>query len=511
MKKILIYLVPVLLVLSSCDKYFPNDTVFEMQPFDEAACYTVDDGLVGAVSLSASEDPNFLDVKYVDALIADADGIQTVETKVTTQIVSGIKGTTEKTWVFAWAENYYDDVLIELYRNKTTDVIDSLLSGETYDGITFTDNFEGRIDATFDSVYTAGTVEEFTITEQLGKYEFFQEATRCLYGAAGSIPVLELAEKPFLVTCEAVEVMSLYSYLEIDTNAVALDNEILFYFNDYISMRIWDDEGNRIPMTDNKIGLEMAAEFGDRADESSGRVLSKCVYNLEPGKYFVRWVRAESTKSADQSETTSNYYKFRVGVFPASYEADPEIETILGKLTYPTITKVLRSPAQCDSLGVEQVDTLWAEDEELRVTDLLRSPDKMNALLNGLDSITVEDFNQGIHLSFDQSLPQGLFFLWIADSMDTDTGRALVEIDTLRMYINGGAFTMYKSTLDHPSGGKRFAPVTANVTGITFRENFVSTDIKDVLYFYNFDENLYIFSLNYNGEEDGINMVIIDS
>lgn len=502
MKKILIYLVLVLLVLSSCD-YIPDDTfVFEMDPFDEAACYTVDGGLTGGVTLLASEDPNFLDVKYVDALIADADGIQTIETEVTTQIVSGIKGTTEKTWVFAYAENYYvgeENVLIELYRNKTTAVIDSLLSGETYDGITFTDNFEGRIDATFDSVYTAGALQEFTITEHMSKYAFFQEATRCLYGSTGKIPVMELADRPFNVTCAAVEVMSLYSYLDIDTNAVELDNEITFYYDDYISMRIWDAEGNRIPMTDNSISLEMAAEFGDRADGSSGRVLSKCVYNLDPGRYFVRWIRAESTKAADQSETTSNYYKFRAGIFPSSYEADPEIEDIAHKLAYPTITKTLKSAAQCDSLGVEQVDTLWAADEELRVTDLLRSPAKMNALLAGLDSVTVNDFDQGIHLSYDPELPQNLFFLRFEDMED---------VDTLRMYINGGSFTMYKSTLDHPSGGKRFSPVSANVVGVTFREVFVSTDIKDVLYFYNFDESLYIVALNYDGEEDGISLVI---
>jgi hypothetical protein len=278
-------------------------------------------------------------------------------------------------------------------------------------------------------------------------------------------------------------------------------------------MRIWDSTGTRIPMFDNNINLEMAAEFGGRKDGGSGIVLSKCVYNLEEGKYFVRWIRAESTKNSSQftsadPESITNYYSFKVGVFPSEYMKDSLTVDAAAKLLAPTVTKVLRSVAQCDSIEVEQRDTLWQADEKLVITHLLRSADKMNALLSGLDSITYADLDKGIHLSYDQTLPQGLFFLSIADSIDTDIGRVAVNIDTLTMYVDGGAFAMYNLKREYADGRKQFGSFSANVKGLTFREIFVSQDIDNVFYFYNFKENLYIVAVNYDGDNDGINMVI---
>lgn len=492
MKKTLVYLVLVLLMLSGCG-YFDNTIDFTMDPFDEAACYTVDGGLTASKTLKANTDPYYLDDKNVDALMADADGIQTVLTKVKVVLATGDKSSVVETRAFATIENYYDAVsTIELYLHKTTDVVDSLLTGQTYAGVTLTDDIETDIIAYFDSVHTLGAEQDFVITDEMGKYAYFQEATRCIYGKTASIPVLKLEEKPYNVTCAAVEVMSLYSYLEVD-----VDDLVTFYYNDYMSMRIWDADGNRLPMLDNNINLEMAAEFGDRADGGSGRVLSKCVYDLDAGTYFVRWIRAEATKSAAQftqtdPESVTNYFKYKIGIFPESYIKDTETIDIAAKIAAPTVTKVLRSAAQCDT-------TLWDADESLQVTDLLRSADKMNALLDGLDSISLADFDQGIHLSYDPTLPQGLFFLTVNDT---------ASIDTLRMYIDGGTYSMYKLISEYPSGGKKFNPFTANVVGVTFREIFVSQDIENVYYLYNFDENLYIVAVSYSGDEDGVNLVI---
>lgn len=501
MKKTLVYLVLVLLMFSSCG-YFDDTIDFEMDPFDSAACYTVDGGLTGNRTLKASTDPNFLDDKVVNALIADADGIKTIKTEVKVKIVTG-DADSVSTRAFASIKNYYDEIdpafEIELYMNKTEEIVDSLLAGQTYDGINLTSDMETDIVAYFDSIHTIGAEQVFVIEDEMTNYDFFKEATRTVYGETASIPVLEIEDKPFRVTCAAVEVMSLYSYLDIEETG-----EITFYFNDYMSMRIWDADGNRIPMKDNNIDLEMAAEFGDRADGGSGQVLSKCVYDLEAGTYFVRWIRAESTKSASQftqenPESETNYFRFIVGIFPSSYEADPEISDIAYKLLNPSVEKVLKSAAQCDSIGVEQTDTLWQADETLSVNDLLRSAVKMNALLEGLDSITVADFDKGLHMPYDQELPQGLFFLKLEDMED---------VDTLRMYVDGGSFTMYKRVQDYPSGGKKFNPFTANVVGVTFKEVFVSDKIKNVYNLYNFDENLYIVAMNYSGENDGINILV---
>ncbi|RKY56077.1 MAG: hypothetical protein DRP93_02105 [Candidatus Neomarinimicrobiota bacterium] len=508
MKKTLVYLVLVLLTLSGCG-YFDNTIDFTMEPFDEVACYTVDGGLTAFKTLKANTDPFFLDDKNVDNLMANADEMQTIETRVKVVLATGDKNASVVTRAFATIENYYtDEDVIELYLHKTTAVVDSLLTGQTYSGVTLTTDMETDINAYFDSVRTQGAEQNFVITDQMGKADFFKEVTRCIYGKTASIPTLEVNEKPYSVTCAAVEVMSLYSYLKID-----VDDVITFYYDDYMSMRIWDADGNRIPMLDNNIDLEMAAEFGDRADGGSGRVLSKCVYDLEPGTYFVRWIRAESTKSAAQftqtnPESETNYFKFKVGIFPESYIKDAETLDIVAKLVAPTITKELRSVAQCDSLGIEQTDTLWTEDATLVITDLARSAEKMNALMDGLDFITLSDFDQGIHLSYDQTLPQGLIFLSVADSVDTDTGRVAVEIDTLRIYIDGGSFSMSKLTREFVDGRKIFNPYSANVVGVTFREIYVSDEIENVYYLYNFVENLYIIAVNYDGDKDGINMVI---
>jgi hypothetical protein len=495
MKKTLVYLVLVLLVFSACS-YFTDDTIFEMDPFDQAACFTVDGGLVGSKTLKANMDPNFLDDKVVNALIANADEMKTIKTEVKVKIVTGDVGAAVETQAFAMVTNYYDSIAvnteIELYMNKTEAVVDSLLSGQTYDGVKLTADMETDIVAYFDSVRTKGAEQVFVIDDEMSNYDFFKEVIRTSYGKTGKIPVLELGDRSTQVTCGAVEVMSMYSYLNIEEA-----DQITFYFDNYMSMRIWDADGNRIPMTSNSINLEMAAEFGDRADGGSGRVLSKCVYDLEAGTYFVRWIRAESTKSSaqfttDNPESETNYFKFVVGIFPASYEADPEIVDIASKLVTTTVEKELKSAYQCDT-------TLWAEDENLQVTDLLRSADKMNALLNGLDSITVEDFDKGLHLNLDPDLPQGIFFLKLED---------IEDIDTLRMYVDGGTFTMYKRTADYPSGGKKFNPFSANLIGVTFKEIFVSEKIDNVMYLYNFDENLYIVTVTYAGENDGINMVV---
>ncbi len=508
MKKTLVYLVLVLLMFSGCG-YFDSTIDFTMNPFDEAACYTVDDALTSAKTFKANTDPYFLDDKNVDALVTNADENITITTKTNVVIVTGDVGTEVKTRAFAVIDNYYDDVTtIELYLHKTTEFVDTLLTGQTYDDVRLTSDRETDIVAYFDSIRTTGAEQDFTVTDVMGKFEFFKEVARLSYGKNGSIPELGIQEKPYNVKCQAVEIMSLYSYLNIDAA-----DEITFYYNDYMSMRIWDSTGTRIPMFDNNINLEMAAEFGDRADEGSGRVLSKCVYNLEEGKYFVRWIRAESTKNSSQftstnPESATNYYRFKVGIFPKSYEKDSLTVSIANMLVEPTIIKELRSLAQCDSLGVEQRDTIWTEDATLVITDLARSAKKMNAVFNGLDKITLTDFNQSIHLGYDQTLPQGLFFLSVADSVDTDTGRAAVEIDTLRIYIDNGSFTMYRLFKEYDDGRKLFKPFSASVVGTTFRELYVSDNIKDVLYLYNFEENLYLVSLNYDGDKDGINMVI---
>ncbi len=492
MKKTLVYLVLVLLTLSGCG-YFDNTIDFTMEPFDEAACYTVDGGLTSGKTLKANTDPYFLDDKNVDALMLDADGIQTIETRVTVVLATGDKSSAVETHAFATIENYYDDVTtVELYMHKTTAVVDSLLSGQTYSGVTLTTDMETDIIAYFDSVHTVGAEQDFVITDEMGKADFFKEVTRCVYGKTASIPTLNLSEKPFNVTCAAIEIMSLYSYLEIEDADI-----ITFYYNDYMSMRIWDADGNRIPMLDNSIDLEMAAEFGDRADGGSGRVLSKCVYDLEAGTYFVRWIRAEATKSAAQFTQTNpeselNYFRFKVGIFPESYIKDAETIDIAAKIDSPTVVKELRSAAQCDT-------TLWETEDLLVVTELLRSADKMNALLNGLDTVSLADFDEGIHLSYDPTLPQGLFFLYVENTAD---------IDTLRMYVDGGVFSLYNLIAEYPSGGKKFNPFSANVVGVTFREIFVSDNIDNVFYLYNFSENLYIVAVSYDGDKDGINMVI---
>ena len=508
MKKTLVYLVLVLLMFSGCG-YFDDTIDFTMTPFDEAACYTVDDALTSAKTFKANTDPYFLDDKNVDALVTNADENITITTKANVVIVTGDVGAEVKTRAFAVIDNYYDAVTtIELYLHKTTEFVDTLLAGQTYDDVELTSDRETDIVAYFDSVRTTGAEQDFIVTDEMGKFNFFKEVARLSYGKNGSIPELGIQEKPFNIKCEAVEIMSLYSFLNVDKA-----DEITFYYNDYLSMRIWDSTGTRIPMFDNNINLEMAAEFGDRADEGSGVVLSKCVYNLEEGKYFVRWIRAESTKNSSQftstnPESSTNYYRFKVGIFPGEYMKDSLTVDIAAKLAAPTVTKVLRSAAQCDSIEVAQRDTLWQADEKLVITHLLRSADKMNALLSGLDSITYADLDKGLHLSYDPELPQGLFFLAIEDSVGVGSLRMPVEIDTLSIYVDGGTFTLYKLNREYASGGKKFNPFTANVVGLTFREIFVSQNIDDVLYFYNYDETLYIVAVNYDGDNDGVNIVI---
>ncbi|MDZ7797945.1 MAG: hypothetical protein U5N56_13330 [Candidatus Marinimicrobia bacterium] len=294
MKKNAVYLVLVLLILGGCE-YFSSTTDYTMDPYDESACYTVDEGLTSGKTLLASTDPYFLDDNNINALIRGSDEIQMIETKVEVVIAGGDLDVSdgdasETKYAFASIENYYDSVssatIIELYMHKTKATVDSLLSGQSYDDVIFSDNFEADINATFDSVYTTGALQDWVIEDEMTKLDFFIEATRCLYGENGSIPVFETNERSYRVTCAAVEVMSLYSYLDIEESDI-----ITFYYNDYMSMRIWDEDGNRIPMTDNTIDLEMAAEFSGRGDQSTGQVLANCVYDLEPGRYLVRWIR----------------------------------------------------------------------------------------------------------------------------------------------------------------------------------------------------------------------------
>lgn len=487
MKKVAMYLIIVVLFMLGGCEYFPGDTMeFAMDHFDEAACITVDKGLTTARSLRANNDPYFLDDKNIDAWLNDADGIITIETKVNAVVTTGEKASVVSTVAFATIENYYDSVsAIELYLNKTTATVDALLSGQTYSKVVITDNIEAAIAAEFDSVHTQGAEQDFIIEDPMTKLDFFVEATRCLYGASGSIPVLSVNERSFLVTCAAVEVMSLYSYLDVEKEDV-----YTFYFNDYMSMRVWDSTGTRIPMSDNGMPLEMAAAYGGRADVNEGTVLARAEYDLKPGRYLVRWIRAESTKM--EGESTTNYFRFRVGIFFSTYEADPEIQDIADKLAAPTVEKELRSVYQCDS-------TLWAENDNLAVGDLVRSADKMNALLNGLDSLKVEDLNKGVFLKYDQSLPQGLFLLAM-DSLD--------PLDTLRMYTTGGTFTMYRRKAILSSGGMNFEPFNPNVSGITFKEMFVSKDIYNVNYMYNFVEQLYIIAVRYDGDAEGVTILI---
>ena len=382
--------------------------------------------------------------------------------------------------------------------NKTEEVVDDLLVGQTYEGVTLTNDIETAFVAYFDSNAVPAAEQNFTITDQISKYDFAIEATRAVYGETGNIPTLGFREKPYKVTCSAVEVMSLYSYLEVEEA-----DSITFYFNEYMSMRIWDDEGNRIPMADNSIGLEMAAEFGDRADNGSGLVVSKCVYVLDAGTYYVRWIRAEATKSAAQFatdvESETNYFKFRVGIFPSSYEKDDETLEIHNKMLTPTVAKEMRSVAQCDT-------SLWEEDDLLTVSQLARSADKMNALLNGLDSISNSDFNEGIELSLDPDLPQGLFFLTI------DNNDQKFDTLALKMYVDKGIFTFYKQVEKYASGGAKYNPITANVVGLTLREVYVSLDFKNVLYFDQITEGRYIVAVKYaDDENDNIHLVIRDN
>ncbi|MBW6458472.1 MAG: hypothetical protein K0B52_04835, partial [FCB group bacterium] len=295
--------------------------------------------------------------------------------------------------------------------------------------------------------------------------------------------------------CAAVEVMSLYSLLEIEE-----DDEFIFYFNQHMSMRIWDLEGNRIPMKDNGISPEMAAQFGDRADGESGRVVARCVYDLEPGTYVVRWIRSESTKTAAQfatnPESTTNYFRFRVGIFNSQYEEDPEIRQIVDIMKSPTITKQLFSPFQCNPPG----DTLWTENQLLNINDVLRSLPMTNALLNTLDSITVNDLEQGIFLSYDKSTPQGLVFMYF-DAED--------NVDTLSMYVDGGTFLFYKRTAIQNTGAHRYAVYGPNLRGVTMKEMFVDKDvINDVYYFYNVDPTLYIMAITYTGDADGVRIYL---
>lgn len=488
MKKIAVYLVVIVLfLLGGCD-YFPDRTIeYPVDHFDKASCLTVDRGLTTGKTLYASTDPYFLDDNNINALMRDADGIREITTKVNVLLATGEKNSAVSTVAFATIENYHDSVsVVELYLHKDEATVSSLISGQSFDKVVLTDNFETAMSAEFDSVHTQGSEQEFTIVDEMTNYDFFIEATRCLYGENGNIPVITPGERSTLVTCAAVEVMSLYSYFEIEEADV-----YSFYFDDYISMRIWDSTGTRVPVTDVGIPLEMAAAYSGRSDKSKGTVLGRSVYDLEPGRYLVRWIRAESTKSANNPESESNYYNFRVGIFPESYQEDSEIAEIAENLLNPSVTLTTKSVFQCDT-------SLWKENDALAVGDLLRSADKMNALLDGLDSVTVEDLDKGIFLEYDQDLPQGLFFLKL-DSLDADT---------LRIYTTGGSFVIYQRTAVMSTGGMRFGNFNPNLSGITFKEMFVSDKIDDVRYFYNFVPSLYIVALSYDGEEDGVNIVI---
>lgn len=488
MKRQVIFLMLVLFVLVGCS-YF-TDTEYEMEHFDKAACISVDNGLSTNRVVLALTDPYFLDDKNVDALMADADGEKIITTKVTTKIVNG---DANRIVAFAMVENYYDPITtIELYLNKTDSVVNSLLTGQSYDEVIITDDIETAISATFTTVNSSGEEQVFEILTPYTNMGFYEEAVRCLYGENGSIPVFKVSEKRYKVSCEAVEIMSLYSYLDITS-----EDEYTFYFNEHMSMRVWDEDGTRIPMKDNSINWTMAAEYGDRTDIGSGKVLAKCKYDLPEGRYLVRWLRAESTKQSDQFSTVAegvdNYFEFSVGIFNSTYVEDAVTVEISNKLISPIVNKELRSCYQCDT-------TLWAEDESLTISQLLRDATKMNALIAGLDSVKTDDMNKGISFTYPEGLPQGLFFLAVEDMED---------VDTLKIYLDKGSITMYKRIADYNSGGKKFDPFTANVTGITFKEMFVNDDIDKVMYMYNFNENLYIMAVPgmYAGED--IHMVFV--
>jgi hypothetical protein len=490
MKRIILYLMFVSLVFVGCD-YFSPTIDFPMDAFDETACITVEKGLVTNKTLYANIDPTFLDDKFVDNLMREGSELMLIETRATVVVATGEKSSTVKTTAFAHIENYYDSIsTIELYMNKDVATVDSLLSGQTYDDVVLTTNIYASIASAFDSVHTQGSEQDWTIEDYLTKAEFMIESTRCLYGKNGSIPALEINERSFRVTCAAVEVMSLYSYLDI-----AEEDSFTFFFNEHMSMRIWDLEGNRIPMLDNNISLEMAARYGGRADDEAGRIVAKAVYDLEPGRYFVRWIRAEATKSASQfstnPESPTNYFRFRVGVFNRSYEKDPEIVEVAEKMQSPTVTKELRSLFQCDS-------TLWNETSTLSVGEFVRSAEKSEALVAGLDTITVDDLDKGIFLEYDETLPQGLFLIYFTEA-DSATN--------LSLYVDGGSYTMFRRTTTDPDGPMRFEGFTPNVSGITFKEMFVSKDIANVHHFNNMPASLYVVSVQYDGDAGGINLV----
>lgn len=496
MKRQVILLILVLFAFVGCSYFENTETKYEMEHFDKAACISVDNGLSASKVIRALADPYFLDDKNIDALMVNADEEKIITTQVTAKIVTGDKAGSSTTIAFATIENYYDaddePSVIELYLNKTDSVVHSLLTGQSYDEVKITDNIEAAVSATFSTVTSSGAIKEFTIEDTFTNKEFYQEAVRCLYGKTGNIPIFEAGERRLSVTCRAVEVMTLYSYLDIKT-----EDEYTFYFNEHMSMRIWDEDGKRIPMKDNGIDWTMAAEFGDRTASSSGKVLAKCQYDLPEGRYFVRWLRAESTKQSKQfsssEESTSNYFVFSVGIFNSTYTADSETVEISNKLLSPVLTKELRSCHQCDT-------TLWDFDETLVITQLLRSADKMNALLNGLDSVVTEDMNKGIKFTFKEGLPQGLFIFAVEDMED---------IDTLKIYLHNGSMSVYQRQEDYPSGGKKFGQISADVTGITFKETFVNDDIDNVMYFYNFNENLYLMAVpgSYAGED--VHMVFV--
>ena len=491
MKRTILCLMVVTLMFVGCE-YFRPATEFPMDPFDESASFTVHKGLVTNATLLANADPNFLDDKFIDSLMNNGTDAMVIETKVDVAIVTGEKGGVTETVAFAHIENYYDPVsTIELFMNKDIPTVDSLLSDKTYDRVVLTTDIGTSIAAAMDSVISRDDLE-YVIEDEMSKAAFFVEATRCLYGKTGSIPVLKIGERSYNVTCAAVEVMSLYSLLEI-----AEDDIITFYFNQHMSMRIWDLEGNRIPMKDNSISPEMAAQFGNRADGESGRVVARCVYDLEPGTYVVRWIRSESTKTAAQfatnAESTTNYFRFRVGIFNSQYEEDPEIRDIVTKMESPAITKIARSAFQCNPVG----DTLWTENELLNINDFVRSAEKSQAILS-LDTITAADLDQGIFLSYDPSLPQGMVLLYLTPEDN---------VDTLKMYVDGGTFTFYKRTQVNANGTNRYAVFVPNLKGVTFREIFVSKDvIDDVHYFYNIEPVLYIFAFQLE-EGSGINVL----
>ncbi len=489
MKKQVILLMLVMFALVSCSIWENTDT-YEMEHFDKAACISVDNGLYTGKTLFALTDPYFLDDKNVDALMLNATDDKIINTKITAQIVNG---DANRTVAFATIENYYDSIsTIELYLNKTDSVVSSMLTGQSFDEVIITDDIETEIAATFSTINSTGAEQIFNIPTTYSNMEFYTEAVRCLYGKTGNIPVLEVGEKRYRVTCQAIEVMSLYSYVDITT-----EDEYTFYFDEHMSMRVWDEDGVRVPMKDNSINWTMAAEFGGRGDGGSGEVVAKIKYDLPVGRYFVRWLRAESTKSSGQFATTpegiENYFKFSVGIFNSMYTEDAETRAIVDKLFAPTVTKALHSCYQCDS-------TLWGPDEQLSVTDLLRNADKMNALLSGLDIVTTADMNKGIKFTFEKDLPQGIFILDVVDMED---------VDTLRVFLDRGAITMYKRIQDFDTGGKKFNPFTANVTGVTFKELFVSADIDKVIYMYNFDENLYLMTVSPSFAGEDINMIFV--